>query len=180
MSAPDADPAFPIGKSTRLLLAEWSLRYRRALLSFFRRRAISPSDQEDLVQEVFLRLARRSDLQDIQDVDRYIFRSASNVLTDWRRQRITHAAAYHDDLSEELPDVGFDPERVLLGSDALNGLIHVISTMPARTQTIFALYHFDQRTHAEIARALGIAVRTVEDHMARANACLMSALGRDR
>jgi DNA-directed RNA polymerase specialized sigma24 family protein len=50
--------------------------------------------------------------------------------------------------------------------------------MPARTQTIFALYHFDQRTHAEIVRSLGIAVRTVEDHMARANARILANLER--
>lgn len=175
-SRPDESAAS--GKLTSALLAEWSLRYRKALLSFFRRRSMSVTDQEDLVQEVFLRLARRRDLQDIQDVDRYIFRSASNVMTDWRRQRLTHAAALHDDITDELPDVGFDPERVLLGSDALKGLIQIISTMPVRTQTIFALYHFDQRTHAEIARALGIAVRTVEDHMSRANARILASLER--
>jgi DNA-directed RNA polymerase specialized sigma24 family protein len=31
--------------------------------------------------------------------------------------------------------------------------------------------------HAEIARRLGIAVRTVEDHIARANAHLLKVLG---
>jgi DNA-directed RNA polymerase specialized sigma24 family protein len=41
------------------------------------------------------------------------------------------------------------------------------------------LYHFEQLPHARIARDLGIAVRTVEDHVARANVKLLQALKDD-
>lgn len=161
------------------LLAEWSRRYRQPLRSFFGRRTNGAADQDDLVQEVFVRLARRSDLHQIEDINRYIFRSASNVLIDWRRQRTAHASAAHESISDDLEDSGFDPERILLGSDALNRLIAALSALPPRTQTIFALYHFDHKTHADIGRALGIAVRTIEDHMARANAHLLRAMEQD-
>jgi RNA polymerase sigma factor (sigma-70 family) len=124
------------------------------------------------VQEVFLRLARRQNLHEIQDADRYVFQSAANVLTDWRRYQATHAAQAHGTIDNDLPDVGGSPERVLLGRETLSRLIAAVATMPSRTQTIFALYHFRERTHADIARTLGIAVRTVEDHIARANRIL--------
>lgn len=153
-------------------LGAWSKRYRRALLAFFRRRLPAGEHQEDLVQEVFLRLARRQDLHEIRDADRYVFQSAANVLTDWRRYQTTHAAQAHGAIDNELPDVGGSPERVLIGRETLSRLIAAVATMPSRTQTIFALYHFREHTHAEIARALGIAVRTVEDHIARANRTL--------
>jgi RNA polymerase sigma factor (sigma-70 family) len=178
MSKPDEQNDANAKRPGRSLLADWSRRYRTPLLRFFGRRTAGVSEQEDLVQEVFVRLARRSDLHEIDDIDRYIFRSASNVLIDWRRQRSAHAAASHDTLSDDLESPGFDPERLLLGSDALARLISAVSNLPQRTQVIFSLYHFDHKTHAEIGRALGIAVRTVEDHMARANAHLLSAMER--
>jgi RNA polymerase sigma factor (sigma-70 family) len=162
---------------TRLLLAEWSRVYRTPLLKFFGRRVTSV-EREDLVQEVFVRLARRSDLHEIEDISRYIFRSASNVLIDWRRQRTAHAAA-HEPLSDDLEDEGFDPERLLMGSERLSLLIAALLTLPPRTQAVFAFYHFDHKSHIEIGRALGIAVRTVEDHMARANARLVIAMEQD-
>ncbi|MBC2665350.1 sigma-70 family RNA polymerase sigma factor [Novosphingobium flavum] len=153
----------------KVFLATWSKRYRRALLSFFRRRLPPGDHQEDLVQEVFLRLARRQNLHEIANVDGYIFQSASSVLMDWRRSQARRAFGLHDPIDETLLDVGATPERVILGRDALNRLIVALEDMPSRTQAIFILYHFEEKTHGEIGRALGIAIRTVEDHIARAN-----------
>jgi DNA-directed RNA polymerase specialized sigma24 family protein len=41
---------------------------------------------------------------------------------------------------------------------------------------VFLLYHFDQLPQAEIARRLGIAVRTVENNMAKAHAHLAAVM----
>jgi len=158
------------------MLTEWSRRYRQVLLNYFRRRMPGNADREDLVQEVFLHMARRNDLQTVQDVERYLFHAAGNVLRDWRRKQLTHAAGQHDSLSEDLQDVGSTPERVLLGGEALENLVAVLETLPERTRTIFVLYHFEQVPQVQIARELGIAVRTVEDHMARANGRLLEAM----
>lgn len=162
------------------LLANWSKRYRRPLLAFFRRRISAGGYQDDLVQEVFLRLARRRDLHEILDADRYVFQSAANVLTDWRRYQSTHAAGLHDAIENDLPDVGNSPERVLLGREMLDLTIAAVATMPSRTQTIFALYHFKEKSQVDIARSLGIAVRTVEDHIARANRILRDVVNDGR
>lgn len=132
------------------------------------------------MQEVFLRLARRNDLSEIKNVDGYLFQSAHNVLTDFRRRSASHAASQHVELEPDLPDVGVSAERVFMGRERLSQLISVVAAMPSRTQAVFTLYHFEQRSHAEIASALGIAVRTVEDHMARANLLLMQALEPER
>lgn len=161
---------------TQQLLSLWSTRYRQALLSFFRRRMPGNADREDLVQEVFLHMARHQDLNHVRDVERFLFHAAGNVLRDWRRKQVTHASDHHEPLNDELKDVGLTPERVLLGREALDVLADALARLPERTRVIFSLYHFDQVPHAQIARDLGIAVRTVEDHMARANAYLLQAL----
>jgi RNA polymerase sigma-70 factor (ECF subfamily) len=41
---------------------------------------------------------------------------------------------------------------------------------------VFVLYHFEGLSQAAVGRRLGIAVRTVEDHMRRANLHLLQRL----
>jgi RNA polymerase sigma factor (sigma-70 family) len=158
------------------LLEEWSRRYRPALLRFFHRRMPASTDGEDLVQEVFLRLARQ-DLTAIANVEGYLFQAAANVLKDWRRRGVRRSESAHDRVEEDLPaEVDFSPERVLLGKDAVSSLISALETLPERTRAVFLLYHFDQLPQAEIARRLGIAVRTVENNMAKAHAHLAALM----
>lgn len=154
-----------------ILLTGWATQYGRALRSFFRRR-LSGGEEQDLVQEVFARLAHRGDLDQVRDPERYIFRTASNVLIDWRRgERAELFRAIETD--EEFADDAALPDRIAIGRDLVDHLVQIVGTMPERTQAIFSLYHFEHMSHAQIGEALGIAVRTVEDHMARANAILL-------
>ena len=161
----------------RELLESWSRRYRAPLLQFFQRRMPPGADREDLVQEVFLRLARRDDLAGVENIDGYLFHAAANVLTDWRRKQVTHRAAAHDGLPETLEDVGFSAERVLIGKEQVRSLIAALGGLPERTRAVFMLYHFQGLSHADIGRRLGIAIRTGEDHVARANLHLVRTLG---
>jgi RNA polymerase sigma-70 factor (ECF subfamily) len=146
-------------------------------MRFFDRRMPAAADSEDLVQEVFLKLSRRDDLHEIERVDSYLFEAAANVLKDWRRKQVTHAANAHGPLDDSFADVGAGAERVLLGKDTLRALIDALGELPERTRTVFMLYHFEYLPHAEIGRRLGIAVRTVEDHIARANSHLLRRMG---
>jgi RNA polymerase sigma factor (sigma-70 family) len=153
------------------LLGGWAAQYGRALQSFFRRR-IRDGEEQDLVQEVFARLAHRGDLDQILDPERYIFRTASNVLIDWRRSQKGNLFRPIENEDEFADDAAL-PDRVAIGRDLVDQLVKIVGTMPERTQAIFSLYHFEHMSHAQIGNALGIAVRTVEDHMARANAILL-------
>lgn len=175
-TSPSSLPAglSPRGKAD--LLARWSRQYRKPLLQFFNRRLPAGADREDLVQDVFLRISRREDLDQIARPDAYLFHSAANVLTDWRRKQVTHAANRHDELDPALPDVGLSPERVLIGRDVLKHVIASLKALPPRTRAMFMLYHFECLTHGEIARRMGVAVRTVEDNMARANVHVVKAI----
>lgn len=173
---PGASAHIASNERQQRLLEDWSRRYRPALLRFFQRRMPPGADREDLVQEVFLRLARQ-DLTAIANVEGYLFQAAANVLKDWRRRGVRHAADAHDPVEEDLPaEVDFTPERVLLGKDAVSALIAALEALPERTRAVFLLYHFDQLPQAEIARRLGIAVRTVENNMAKAHAHLAAVM----
>lgn len=64
--------------------------YYAPLAAFFRKRTRSTLEVEDLVQQVFLRLAQIRDLPEMHNPEGYIFQTAANTLKDHlRRERIT-------------------------------------------------------------------------------------------
>lgn len=155
-------------------LATWARVHRLALFRFFHRRVRSDPDSEDLVQEVFLNLSRRGNLHQVERVEAYLFTAARNALNDWRRKQAGLSAFAHEDLDIQLPDESPSPEQEAIGRDELQKLLVILAQLPHRTQTIFVLYHFEGMTQAAIAKRLGIARRTVEDHMSRANARILN------
>ncbi|HZW15753.1 MAG TPA: RNA polymerase sigma factor [Brevundimonas sp.] len=150
-------------------LAEISARFARPLRSFFRKRAYNEQEADDLVQEVFCRLAAREQPGAMENAEAYIFQMAANLLRDRARRRATRAAA---DRALETGDANsveeISPERVLLGKQRVAILERVLGELPERTRVIFLLHRFEELKYAEIARRLDISVSSVEKHMMEA------------
>ena len=155
-----------------------SARYRIPLRRFFERRLKARPDPEDLVQEVFIRLIRQEYIDDVRNLDGYVFQVAANVLRDHaRRWSIREQEANADSLDNDILEGGFSPERVLLGQESVERLIGALHELPSKTQAIFALYHFEGVAQVDIARKLNMPISTVEKHMGRANRHLLAHLG---
>jgi hypothetical protein len=60
-------------------------RYYGPLISFFGKRTHNDADTQDLVQQVFLRLAQSRKDGEIHNPDAYIFQTAANTLRDHHR-----------------------------------------------------------------------------------------------
>ncbi len=150
-------------------LAVLSERYRPGLLRFFARRINTRAEVEDLVQEVFLRLLRRVDLDSIENVQGYVFEVAANVIRDRVRHGQSRAFNRHDAYSEDshaLED--FSPERVLIGRQAIGRVAKALYELPERTRMAFVLHRFEGLHHPEIARRLGVSVSSVEKFVMQA------------
>jgi RNA polymerase sigma-70 factor (ECF subfamily) len=153
--------------------------YAPALKRYFEKRILEQADADDLVQEVFARLARRAELAAIDKVQGYLFETAANVLRDRIRRRAVRQAGAHieyDDVAHGREE--FTPERVLLGKAMLADLARAIEALPERTRTVFVLHRFEELSYAEIARRLGVSESAVEKHMMKAIAHLTK--GRER
>jgi RNA polymerase sigma factor (sigma-70 family) len=134
-------------------------------------------DPEDLVQEVFVRLIRQGRIHDIHHLDGYVFQIAANVLRDHaRRWSIREQEAHHAEVDDEILEGGFSPERLVLAQEAIEILIRALHELPAKTQAIFTLYHFEAVSQVDIARKLNMSISTVEKHMSRANLHLLAQL----
>jgi len=166
--------------TVRARLDDLARRYYAPLASFFRKRTHNAPEVQDLVQQVFLRLAQYRELGDIQNPDGYIFQTAANTLKDHYRHNAVRERFANEQLTiSGAADSDFSPERVLQGRETVAQLTEALRQLPERTRDVLMLRCFEGLKHAEIARLQGISVRAVEKHMAKALAHLSHALERD-
>jgi RNA polymerase sigma-70 factor (ECF subfamily) len=163
----------PFASSRRSRLDEVVRRYYAPLRTFFRRRTRNSPEVQDLVQQVFLRLAEHPHLGAIENPDAYVFQTAANALRDHcRRSRVR--SRYMDAQKSGEPDSLFlvrsdlSPERILQGRESIERVVAALRELPERTRDIFMLRCFEGLKHAEIARLKGISVRAAEKHFAKA------------
>lgn len=161
-------------------LAEISAAYRVPLQRFFRRRVSAGEDADDLVQDVFSRLAAQ-DLAKIANLQGYVFQVAANVLRDRaRRNSVRSIVSWVPDGFDIEDEAGFSPERILQSREALQMMVSALYELPDAVRTVFSQYHFDGVAQVEIARRMGLSLSTVEKHMAKANSHLLYRLRKVR
>lgn len=151
--------------------------YRPALIRFFQRRSSDHAEAEDLVQEVFIRLAN-SDADTIRSRHAYIFQIAANLLRDRHRRRQVRSN-YAEYLANS-PDQGLDmidPHRVAEAHDLLRLLYAELGSLPERARRIFTLYRIEKVQKSIIARQFGISESAVEKQVTRTMAILIDRLG---
>lgn len=154
--------------------------YSKPLRGFFASRVQNPADVDDLVQEVFVQLIRRSRGKPIEHVQQYLFQSAANVLRDHgRRQqaRRDHAHEPYDEDLDEAASTRLSPERILLGRESIARVAAALEQLPERTHDVFFLRAVDRCKFADIARMLDVSKSTVEKDMIKALVHLDRVLG---
>lgn len=142
--------------------------YGRALQNYLRRKVRSPEAAEDLMQETFARVYA-ADTAKLSSARSFLFRTAHNLAANHRRDVIharTDAVADIDSLGAQ--DKHASPEETLHWREELAVLDRVIDSLPQQCRQVFILQKLELRSHQEIAEELGIAVSTVEKHIARA------------
>ena len=142
---------------------------RSWLTSFFRRKVGDNADVEDMVQDVFLRIASRDSTDTIEHLDGYVLKTASNVLTDRLRRRSARRADFHVALNPDAHgEAEFDPGRILSGKEDLHAAVTALLCLPERTRAVFLLRRLEGYRVRDIASHLGLSVSAVEKHLVRA------------
>jgi RNA polymerase sigma-70 factor (ECF subfamily) len=168
----------PVGHAT---LTQHAGSVRSWLARWFARRVREQAEVEDMVQDVFARIAARDSTEPVEHLGGYVLKTARTVMVDRARRRASHMAALHVSLNvERHGDAEIDPERVLSGKEDLRAATAALLSLPERTRTVFILRRLEGCRHKEIATRLGISVSAVEKHMVRAIEHLAAEMERRR
>lgn len=152
--------------------------FQAPLERYFMKRVRDKAEVDDLVQEVFYRLAARRENTPMEKPEAYIFQIAANLLRDRARKEITKRVSTRqlfDQNENNFEEIS--PERVLLGRQKLIALKNALNELPERTRVIVLLHRYEEFKYREIALHLGISVSSVEKHMMDAIKHLTFRLG---
>jgi RNA polymerase sigma-70 factor (ECF subfamily) len=144
------------------------------LRGWLRKRLGNHCDAADLAQDTFVKLIKARTALEIREPRQYLSTVAKGLMIDLLRRRSLEQA-YLDTLAS-LPEAqvpSAETQAILL--ETLVELDRLLSGLGARVRQVFILSQLDGLTYAQIAMQLGISLRTVNSHMAKAmeHICLL-------
>jgi len=138
----------------------------------------SVADAEDVVQTVFLRLARRESSPDLSRGPLpYLRRAATNAALDVMSSRRTRRATSLELVGEQMTsDPEPLPDRLQIGRQLRDRLRSAVAKLSRRSAEMFVLRYFEDRDNTEIAEMMGTTPGTVAVTLHRARARLAEEL----
>lgn len=147
---------------------------REDMRRFFVARLGASDQADDLVQELYLKVAAAGEPSGLQSPVAYLYRLASNLMLDRLRQQRRSVARddswYRDGRVGLAPEVEDrpDPNAALEARQTLEGIVRALQALPPQTRRVFELYKFEGLSHPEVAAKLGISRSAVEKHVSAA------------
>lgn len=149
--------------------------YSRYLAATCARLLPDPIDQSDVLQESFMKI--------FTSLDRFEFRGDGSLKA-WMRQILVNEAlkllrkrrkSLFVKLEEDVPDdedVGGDAQEMDVGDVPGKALQEMIKELPEGYRMVLNLYAFEEKSHKEIGRLLGISESTSASQLHRARGIL--------
>ncbi|WP_051952472.1 RNA polymerase sigma factor [Methylocapsa aurea] len=135
----------------------------------FARRRVGRQEAEDVVQDAYLHLLQKDGFETLEHPRAFLFRIASNLAVDAARKTKTRTRYAEDEIEFlGLGSSAAGPETTVDGAIVAHRFHACLKELPAPCREAFLLSLTDDLTHAEIARRLGVSVRTIDRHMVRA------------
>ena len=151
--------------------AEFYRQQARPLWAYIFRVSGNAADADDIVQEAFIRMFNAT-LPELtaEEMRRYLFRVASNVVADrWRRSSREAAAAQAGDAAAQHPAVSPEPLRD-------HDVTRTFAELKPRDRAMLWLAYVEGEDHRGIADALGVAPGSVKVLLSRARGKLRDLL----
>ncbi|MBS1600416.1 MAG: RNA polymerase sigma-70 factor [Bacteroidetes bacterium] len=123
---------------------------------------------EDIVQEIFFKIWDKNRELILSDTIRfYLFTAVrNNCLTYLKREKKIDWQHYqNEEMPAELPDID---KKILDDTDYLSLVNKAIALLPLKCREVFLMSRFNNYSYRQIAEALGISVKTVENQIGKA------------
>jgi RNA polymerase sigma-70 factor (ECF subfamily) len=167
-------PKLPEGAELSALVREHAARVRRVLA----RRGVAAADLPDAEQEVFIVAHRKlADFEGRSSFATWLLGIASNVASQHRRL----ARHRHEQLglTSEPPSDALDPLARLQAIDAVLQVRRLLDALPAEQRDAIVLHELSELSMHEVARELGVPLKTAFSRLYAGHRALRRALERD-
>ncbi len=153
------------------------LAHEAALVRYLTRTWPNRDEVPDLRQETYIRVYEAAKKIRPTYPKSFLFTTARHLIIDRARHaRVVSIEAAGDlDMLNVLVDE-VSPERRLDGRQELKRLAHAFRLLPPRCREVVWLRRVDEMSQKEVARQLGISVKTVECHLVKGMRLIADAL----
>lgn len=144
-------------------------KYWPLLYAYVYNRLKSKEITEELIQEVFFSLwNRRADIHIQQTLSAYLYTAVKYQIFNYikadkvRKTYVSSFARYNDLLQDN------SNEEYVASADLANAVEKEVSSLPEKCQQVFRMSRHEHRSIHDIADALNISHKTVENHLSKA------------
>lgn len=161
-------------KSRRQLLEKLFNEHRVALRRFLRVRFGSDVESDDLIQDVFVWLAKKDDLFKALSPESgsnrsFLLTVLNNMAVDMERRKVVRRRYVAERKEEVAQEVGeLTPERVAGDREHLKRVHEIIMNLRPSWRRVFVMNRFESMSYRQIASTMGISVKQVEKYMSSA------------
>lgn len=155
-------------KGDEMALAHFFDLYHRALCYFCNRLIENNSEAEDIVSECFVKIWQRRDtFETSRSIKAFLYISCRNASLNYLKQ-LKRRTALQEEYFRQLVVVDIAVLNQVVEAEFLNILHHEVSVLPDQCRKVFSLIYFEGKKTDEIAELMGLSVKTVRNHKARA------------
>ncbi len=144
---------------------------RKGLLSFIMRFVSSKEEAEDILQDVFYQFIGYANIDVIEKIDSWLFKTAKNKIIDNSRKKrserfseiISKYISEDEDFSIEdiLPSIDLTPEDLLLRNEFNEVFESALAELPAEQRDVFLMNEIDGLSFNEISELTGSNINTL-------------------
>ncbi len=159
-------------------LAQNIVPQERTIRAWLARRAYD-LDIDDIIQEMYARLASLESVAEIRSPRQYAAQTAFSILANQlRRLRVVPIVAVGDVEAIEAFAPDASPEEQVGFRDEVREVYEALSDLAPRCRQAFLLRRVEGLSQREVAQRLGVSEKSVEKYMAQGVRCLIRAFGR--
>lgn len=142
--------------------------YYHSLCSHAIRYVSSKEIAEDIVSDIFYKFQAEEVFRQVQTSYRaYLFTSVRHRAFDYIRAEMTRNTSIHS--ADYVPiQADQQPDQLTQYEDLYNDVENAVNSLPLQRRRIYVMHRFEGKKYQEIAKELGLSLRTVEGQMYQA------------
>lgn len=132
---------------------------------------------EEIVSDVFIKIwQKRNSLPEVGNFKLYLYVSTKNTALNYLSRHFRKETISLDEMSLNVMTNPYNPEQLMITSEAVKKIDAEIQKLPNRCKIIFKLVKEDGLKYNDIAGLLNISVKTIDNQMAIALKKISSAI----